>query len=216
VPAVPAVTENASAELQVEPLAESNAPAWIALFEACGCTCYCHYWHFGGSKNEWLARCFHDPAANREDQLTLVRAGALEARGLLALAGDAGRAGAGTHPGAPASGWMKLAPRERLPKLRRQGAYRALDLGDDEGIWSIGCFLVHPAYRRLGVARALVEAAPRHVKAWGGRAIEAYPHRTDHPLHDEEAWMGPQALFVAAGYAPVHDVAPYPVYRKTL
>ena len=32
-----------------------------------------------------------------------------------------------------AVGWMKLAPRALLPKLRRQGAYRPVDLGDDEG-----------------------------------------------------------------------------------
>ena len=97
--------------------------------------------------------------------------------------------------GGLAVGWMKLAPRALLPKLRRQGVYRALDLGDDAGVWSIGCFLVHPDHRRHGVARALVEAAPEYVRAWGGRAVEAYPHRVPHPPHDEEAWMGPESLF---------------------
>jgi GNAT superfamily N-acetyltransferase len=134
-----------------------------------------------------------------------VQAGAPEARGLLALEGD---------DDAAAVGWMKLAPRARLPKLRRQGAYRALDLGDDEGVWSIGCLLVRPDRRRRGVARALVEAAPEHVRAWGGRTVEAYPHRVAHALHDEEAWMGPEGLFVTLAWQAVHDVAPYPVYRK--
>jgi GNAT superfamily N-acetyltransferase len=111
---------------------------------------------------------------------------------------------------------MKLAPRARLTKLRRQGAYRALDLGDDEGIWSLGCLLVRPDRRRRGVARALVEAAPAHVRSLGGRAVEAYPHRVSHALHDEEAWMGPERVFVALGWQPTHDVAPYPVYRKAV
>jgi GNAT superfamily N-acetyltransferase len=191
--------------VRIAPLTPETTAAWAALFEASGSACFCRWWHFEGSKNDWLARCFHDPARNRDEQTALVAAGAPEARGLLALEGD------------DAVGWVKLAPRGLLPKLRRQGAYRPLDLGDDEGVWSIGCLLVRPDRRRRGVARALVEAAPGYVRAWGGRAVEAYPHRVAHALHDEEAWMGPEALFsVTNGWQTSHDVAPYPVYRLTL
>jgi hypothetical protein len=35
---------------------------------------------------------------------------------------------------------MKLAPRAALPKLRKLPTYRSLDLGDDAGVFSIGCF----------------------------------------------------------------------------
>lgn len=191
--------------MRIAPLTPDTAAAWVALFEACGSACFCRWWHHEGGKNEWLARCFHDAGRNRDDQLALVAAGAPEARGLLAMEQQ------------DAIGWMKLAPRGSLPKLRRQGAYRSLDLGDDDGVWSIGCLLVRPDQRRRGVARALVEAAPEVVRAWGGRAVEAYPHRVSHALHDEEAWMGPEALFrVASGWRASHDVAPYPVYRLTL
>jgi GNAT superfamily N-acetyltransferase len=190
--------------IRIEALSEQNADAWNALFVASNCSCFCHYWHFEGSKNEWLARCAEDREHNRQQQVAGLRDGALDARGLLAM-----RDGA-------AVGWMKLTPRACLAKLRRQGAYRNLDLGEDEGIWSIGCFLVHPAARRLGVARALALSAEHWVRAWGGRAIEAYPHRIAHPLHDEEAWMGPEAIFRAADWTKVHDCAPYPVYRKNL
>jgi len=190
--------------MRIAPLTEATAGAWAALFEASGCCCFCRWWHFTGNKNEWLARSFEEPAKNRDEQVALVASGALEARGLLAM------------EGADAVGWMKLAPRSLLPKLRRQGAYRALDLGDDEGVWSIGCLLVRPDRRRSGVARALVEAAQGQVRAWGGRAVEAYPHRVGHALHDEEAWMGPEGVFVTLGWRAVHDVAPYPVYRLNL
>lgn len=194
--------------MRIASLNADNAGAWAALFEASGCTCYCRWWHFTGNKNEWLARCFEEPTKNRDEQTALVAAGALEARGLLAMDDDG-----------DAVGWMKLAPRALVPKLRRQGAYRAVDLGDDEGVWSIGCLLVRPDRRRSGVARALIEAAPEAVRAWGGRAVEAYPHRVGHALHDEEAWMGPEGVFaslVTNGWQPVHDVAPYPVYRRRL
>ena len=190
--------------MRVAALTPETAAAWSALFEACGCACHCRYWHFEGNKNAWLARCFDDPGKNREEQMELVESGAIEARGLVALEGDA------------AIGWMKLAPRVTLTKLRRQGAYRALDLGDDDGVWSIGCFLVHPEHRRRGVARALVAEADAYVRDWGGRAIEAYPHRPVYALRDEEAWMGPEAVLVGCGYEAVHSEGPYPVYRKAI
>jgi GNAT superfamily N-acetyltransferase len=192
--------------VRVTPLTADLLDAWAVLFDKSGSTCFCRYWHFEGNKNawlaRWLARCFGDARENRDEQARLVESSAPEARGLLALDGD------------DAIGWMKLAPRALLPKLRRQGAYRSVDLGDDDGVWSVGCLLVRPDRRRQGVARALVEAAPAHVGAWGGRVVEAYPHRVEHMPHDEEAWMGPEGVFVSLGWRPIHDVAPYPVYRK--
>jgi GNAT superfamily N-acetyltransferase len=193
--------------VRVAPLTPALAAAWAALFEASGSACFCRWWHFEGGKNDWLARCFHEPGRNCDEQMALVQAGVPEARGLLAM-----EDGVGAGP-ETAIGWMKLAPRASLPKLRRQGAYRPLDLGADEGVWSIGCLLVRRDRRRRGVARTLVEAAPAQVRAWGGAAVEAYPHRVAHALHDEEAWMGPEGLFVTLGWRAVHDVAPYPVYR---
>jgi len=193
-----------SEDLRIEPLGESNADAWVALFDACGCACFCRYWHFEGTKAEWLARSFEAITTNCEEQMALVRSGAVEARGLVALHGR------------QAVGWTKLAPRSRLAKLRNQGAYRPLDLGDDDGIWSVACFLVRPGQRRQGVARALVGAAEQWARGWGARAIEAYPRRAEYALHDEEAWMGPEAAFKAHDWTAIHDVAPYPVYRKVL
>ena len=202
--------------MRVVALDESTAPAWQALFEGSGSPCFCRYWHFEGTKNDWLERCSLRPEGNRDEQLALLRSGALEARGLLAM------------EGAEAIGWMKLAPRAKLPKLRRQGAYRPLDLGPDDGIWSLGCLLVRPDRRHHGVARALVTAAPEHVRAWSSaaapaRAVEAYPRGepTGEPgrlreLHDEEAWVGTQRLFESCGFVRIAGEPAYPVMRRTL
>jgi GNAT superfamily N-acetyltransferase len=190
--------------MRITPLSEENVDAWAALFDASGSACFCRYWHFEGGKNDWLARSFGDPGANRAEQVARVREGSLEARGLVAIGGD------------DAVGWMKLAPRASLLKLQRQGAYRGVDLGPDDGVWSIGCLLIHPAHRRRGVGRALVVAAPEHVRSWGGRFVEAYPHRVPHAQHDEEAWMGPYGLYERLGYARVHDDGPYPVVRRAV
>jgi GNAT superfamily N-acetyltransferase len=188
--------------VNVVPLDETNAPAWVALFEACGSACFCRWWHFEGTKNDWLARGVQEPQRNRDEQLALTLSGAPEGGGLLALEGS------------EALGWMKLAPRASLPKLLHQGAYRRLQLGASEGIWSIGCLLVAPTRRRAGVARSLIHAAHDYVSRWGGTALEAYPRRAQHRLHDEEAWMGTAELFASCGFIEVAGEGPYPVMRK--
>jgi GNAT superfamily N-acetyltransferase len=191
--------------VRVVPLDASTSSVWTALFEACASPCYCRYWHFEGTKNDWLSRCAFRPEENRDEQLALVRAGAPEARGLLAMDAET------------AVGWMKLVPRATLPKLRRQGAYRPLDLGPDEGIWSIGCFLVHPQRRHEGVARALLNAATGHAKSWGGTAVEGYPRgKGAGILHDEQAWVGTEELFESCGFVRVAGEDVYPVMRRRI
>jgi GNAT superfamily N-acetyltransferase len=186
-------------------LAPEHEPAFAALFEACASSCFCQFWHFEGNKNAWLSRAADDPHQNRTDHAALLVAGDPRADGLLAFDGDL------------AVGWMKLTPRAAVPKLRRLPVYKALDLGDDDGVWSIGCFLVRPSHRGTGIARALLAAAEAHVLACGGHAIEGYPRRSTEPMHAEEAWMGPETLFTRAGFMPVGGeawAAPYPVLRK--
>jgi GNAT superfamily N-acetyltransferase len=202
--------------IRVVPLEASVFPQWAGLFERAASPCHCRYWHYTGTKNDWLARCAMTPEVNRAEHEAALAAGDPGASGLVALDGDA------------AVGWMKVTPRASVPKLRKLPVYRALDLGPDEGTFSIGCFLVDPAHRRRGVARALVHEVDAFVRARGGRAVEAYPRRAREPLHAEEAWMGPEHLFIEHGFVPVHDdrlagpvsgtspTSAYPVYRKVL
>ena len=191
--------------IDVEPFTEAHLPGFAALFEASSSPCFCRYWHFTGNKNEWLERGAFRPEENLAEQAEAVRRGDPSARGYVAIDRAAGDA---------VVGWMKVAPREAVPKLTGLPVYKQLTAGP--GTWSIGCFLVHPAARHRGVARALVEGAVGHVATWGARFLEAHPRRSTHPIHDEEAWQGPERLFVELGFEPVHDVAPYPVYRKVI
>jgi GNAT superfamily N-acetyltransferase len=191
--------------LRVEPLGPERLSAWAALFAESECACHCRYWHFEGDKNAWLERCFVEPERNRDEQHALVRAGDASAFGLVALA-----------PDGACVGWMKLAPRALLPKLLRRGPYRALEREDGGGVWSVGCFLVHPAWRGKGVARALLAAAPAEARARGARVLEAYPRTSTEELRDDEVWMGPEELLVSAGFVPSGGEAPYPLLRLVL
>jgi GNAT superfamily N-acetyltransferase len=186
----------------VEPFGRGHLEGFRTLFEASSSPCFCRYWHFTGTKNEWLDRCANHPEENLAEQAEALRNGDPSARGLVALEDGA------------IVGWMKVAPREAMPKLTSLPVYRGLAFV--AGTWTLGCLLVHPSARRCGVARALVRAAETHVRAWGGRALEGHPRRSEAPLYDEEAWQGPERVFIECGFEPVHDVAPYPVYRKLL
>lgn len=190
--------------VDVAPLDGANAIAWRDLFVRSGSTCFCRWWHFVGTKNEWLARSTEHPELNRDEQLALVAARAPEAGGLVAVEGEL------------VVGWMKLVPRALLPKLLKLGPYRALAREPDGGVWSVGCLLVDPSQRRRGVAEALVHASIDHVRSKGGHAVEAYPRRADHPLHDEEAWMGTPHIFASCGFVETSGDGPYPVMRRTL
>jgi GNAT superfamily N-acetyltransferase len=183
-----------------------------AMFDAASSSCFCRYWHFTGTKNDWLDRCANRPEENFRELATAVEAREPAARGLVALADPRALGSGGDEPGMVV-GWMKLTARQYVPKLRSLPVYRSLDLGSEATTYSIGCFLIHPKARGRGVARALVEAAPSFVRSWGGQAIEAYPRRSTEPLYPEEAWQGPESVFVSAGFEAVHDIAPYPVYR---
>jgi GNAT superfamily N-acetyltransferase len=191
--------------MRVERATHAHFEQLRALFEACSSSCFCRWWHFEGTKNEWLDRCAHRPEENAGELERALASGDASGDGLVVI-DDEGRV----------VGWMKLSPRAAVPKLRRLPVYRALDLGPEDTTFSIGCFLVDPRARRRGVARALVSAAAEHASARGARAIEAYPRRAAEPLHDEEAWQGPEQLFRELGFEAVHGVAPYPVYRKVL
>ena len=50
--------------VRVEPLSRSNAGRWAELFGRAASPCFCRYWHFEGTKNDWLAQCAFEPQVN--------------------------------------------------------------------------------------------------------------------------------------------------------
>ncbi|MDH5333462.1 MAG: GNAT family N-acetyltransferase [Thermoleophilia bacterium] len=118
--------------------------------------------------------------------------------GLLALVGD--------EP----AGWCQLGPRDRLAKLVAQ-----LALEPDGAAWAVTCFLVVPAWRRRGVATALLARAVEVARDEGATHLEGYP-RDGGRLADGEAWTGTTSLFASAGFACVRESGPRSVYRLRL
>lgn len=186
-----------------EALDRASAPELARLFERAGSSCFCSYWHFTGDKNEWQARLAFEPDANRRELLE---------RAEQPLAGVVAKREDGT-----VVGWMKLEPAANLPKIYGQRTYRALPglTAAREGVWTIGCFLADPAFRRHGVARALLKRGIELASAAGARALEAFPRRAE-GVRDEELWTGPFELFASEGFRVVHEQMQYPVLRRDL
>lgn len=193
-------------EFSVERVTPALIGALSALFERTGTACHCEWWHFEGDKNAWLERCFHHPEQNRD----AFRARVESARGPLGLVALA--------TSGKVVGWMKLTDSGAVRKLYEQRVYRGLPCfdGDRGGVLTIGCFLVDPEWRRIGVAAALLEGGIALARELGANAIEAFP-RVGTELRDYEIWTGPAELFRRSGFEVVSDaLASYPVLRKVL
>jgi ribosomal protein S18 acetylase RimI-like enzyme len=195
---------NETSAFVCERVGEASAAALAELFERAGSGCFCRYFHFEGDKNAWLARLAFEPAENRRELLAHASRPALT--GVVAKLAD------GT-----VVGWMKLERALELPKLYAQRTYRSLPVLAEgrERIFTVGCFLVDPAWRRRGVARALLTSGIELARAEGARAIEAFPRRAE-AVGDEQIWTGPLGLYRALGFEIVHEQAQYPVLRREL
>lgn len=177
------------------------------LFAAAGSPCFCRFWHFEGTNNAWLEKCALRPEENRAEMDASLTSGDGEARGVVAIDDD------GTL-----AGWLKVAPASVMRKAYERRFYKNLPCfeGDREGVFLIGCALIHPAHRRRGLATALVGAAVTIAPSWGARALEAMPRRPKEPVSDDELWTGPVSAFEKNGFEEVHAFEPYPVLRRVL
>jgi GNAT superfamily N-acetyltransferase len=185
--------------LQVEPLTPGRWPDLEAVFRARGCSvargCWCMYYRQRGAAS------------------TGGGAGAAEARrqGLKALV-DAGRFTGliGYRDGQPV-GWISFGPREDFAKLANSPVMKPVDA---QPVWSIVCFVVPAAFRRQGVARALLQGAVAWSAAHGVQLLEAYPVDKAGPSDDQSLWFGSKSMFDAAGFDEVARRRPQrPVVR---
>jgi GNAT superfamily N-acetyltransferase len=98
-------------------------------------------------------------------------------------------------------GGCGLGPRAAMPRLVRS---RTIPAVDDAPVWSIGCFVVRPGYRRLGVARALLDGAVAYARSQGAPCVEAYPiDPAGTRVSTSFGFVGFTSTFEAAGFRRV-------------
>jgi GNAT superfamily N-acetyltransferase len=200
-------------EIETTAAGPEHLQGLLALFEATDSPCYCRFFHFQGPVNEWLERCASRKEENRQELEAALLSRSDDARGVVALSRPDG-----PERAAQLVGWMKVAPAAVMQKAYERRLYKGLPCfaGPREGVFLIGCALVHPGFRRRGVATALVAGAVRLAPAWGARALEALPRQPKEPVSDEELWTGPIGAFARSGFVEVYEFDPYPVLRREL
>ena len=72
---------------------------------------------------------------------------------------------------------------------------------DDDGVWSLTCFVVRTQYRGRGLNSVLLAAAVDLAERSGARMIEAYPVDTSHGEHrPNDLYHAKLSTFVSAGF----------------
>ena len=141
--------------------------------------CWCMYWR--------VARSEFKAGQGKGNQRALHR-----------IVDDGGVPGVLAYRGREAVGWCSIAPRSEFASLNRSRTLKPLD---DQPVWSIVCFYVHPEHRGEGLVGELIEGAVAWARSQGARVIEGYPTvprgRTLPPV---STYMGLPVHFERAGF----------------
>lgn len=154
--------------------------------------CYCYFPIHDPAKVEWQSRT---AAENRESVSACIRSATTS--GVLAYFAD------------EVVGWCHAGPWSMYPMLQE------LPEADTEHLGVIFCFVVAPEHRGKGVARSLLDAACRELRARGLSAVQAKPLRDAKGAAANH--LGPLAMYLAAGFEVVRESPDGDVFvRKSL
>ena len=168
----------------------ADNPAWAG--------CYCHYFH-AAPELDWSSL---DAVANRTAIGARIDVGEMD--GFLAY-----------DDGGAVVGWLNAQPRHKLPHCFERLEIPPTPLGvPAHEAALVTCFVIDPALRRQGIARALLAHAIGTFAARGIRVVDAFPN----VAADSAAahFRGPLALFEALGFERLAEHGDTIVVRKTL
>ena len=101
-------------------------------------------------------------------------------------------------------GWCAAGPRSRYVRAVKTPTMNGRDQREDDEVWLVPCFLIHPQHRRQGVATALLEAAVDLAARSGARAVEGFPLSGSKKRSKSADFMtGSEPLFAGCGFYPV-------------
>jgi GNAT superfamily N-acetyltransferase len=160
--------------------------------------CYCHYYEVPTALR-WNAI---GADQNRVAMAARIDAGEME--GFLAYAGG------------EVVGWLNAQPRHKLPHAwARLGVEPTpLDVPAADAALVV-CFVVAPAWRGRGVAKALLDGALASFGERGIRVVDAFPFRSESTAPTDH-YHGPAALYRDAGFEPIGETRDVIVMRKRL
>lgn len=114
-------------------------------------------------------------------------------------------------------GWLHAAPRHKLPHCfeRLRIDPPPIDVPPHDAA-VIVCFVVAPAWRRRGVATALLDGALADLTARGIAIVDAFPFKAGDSVAATDHYHGPASLYASRGFVPIAETPDVTVVRKRL
>jgi len=114
-------------------------------------------------------------------------------------------------------GWLHAAPRHKLPHgfERMRVEPPEIDVPPQEAA-IIVCFVIAPAWRRRGVATALLDAALVDLAARGIAIVDAFPFKSGESDKPADHYHGPASLFASRGFEAIGGNDDVTVMRRRL
>src|SRR6186713_1591541 len=114
-------------------------------------------------------------------------------------------------------GWLHAAPRHKLPHAfeRLRVDPPDIDVPAREAAIVV-CFVIAPAWRRRGVATALLDAALADLAARGIAIVDAFPFKAGDSASATDHYHGPESLFASRGFLPVGGNDDVTIMRRRL
>lgn len=188
-------------EIEIKSLSAKTLDDFLFFFDDVAFTdnpewasCYCLFFHFPGSLEEWMSRKKED---NRNDAVNFIREGRMQ--GYLAYFDDS------------PIGWCNVNSKNHFAALARD---EELKTTDDDSIASIVCFLVAPGFRNKSVAGRLLKRVCEDYKDKGYQYLEAYPRTRAKSA--AENYHGPLSLYIKHGFEVFKEYKNYRIVRKKL
>ncbi len=185
-------------DIQIKPLTTETLDDYLFFFDDIEfeenpewSACYCFSFHFTGTKEQWKRE------SNRVSVIQYVNEGKMT--GYLAYS-----------EGKPV-GWCNVNNRRNYQSLLK---YYDLDINPDEKVCSVVCFLIHPAFRRQGIAQKLLEKICADYSVSDFDFIEAYPAKGK--LSCERHYRGPLELYRRFDFQIIGENNDYYILRKYL
>ena len=101
------------------------------------------------------------------------------------------------------AGWCSVAPKSTYRALVNS---KTIPHVEDEGAWSVVCFVVRPTFRRRGLMHHLLDGAVQQAQALGAPALEGYPVEVgDERVDQISGYVGTVQLFEVHGFGRVRQ-----------